>query len=217
MSYCYLHVASHQYIDDILLMSCFHACDMLCALFMTIICTHDMLDMIPSSILHLCTTSSHHLIAMIACFVASPMFHHYLLSWVDDVYVHASHMIYFVHYRLPPIVASMLIDRGDLDILLVKHACLLEPIVFGCSRILCLRTMKCSLVFPYDEHDAYTCWVSYHTNDRFCISANLICFSECLSCSFILKDSQDGAVMRPLGHAKAYMMSNTNFCDNLLK
>ena len=60
--------------------------------------------------LHLCTTSSHHLVAMIACFVASPMFHSYLLSWLDDIYVHASHMIYFVHCRLPPIVASMTVE-----------------------------------------------------------------------------------------------------------
>ena len=217
MSHCYLHTASRQYIDDILLISCFHACDMSCALFMTTICTHDMLAMIPSSTLHLRTTSLFALIHMIACFVASPMFHSYLLSWVDDVYVHTSHMIYFVHCRLPPIVASMVIDRGDLDTLLVMHAFFFEPIVFGCSRIICLHTMKCSLVLSYDEHDAYTCWVFYHTNDRFCTSANLICFSECLSCSFILEDSQGGAVMRQLGHAKAYTMCNTNICKNLLK
>ena len=117
--HCYLHMASRQYIDDTLLISCLHTCDMSCALFMTTICTHDMLDMIPSSMLHLCTTSSHHLIAMIACFVASPMFLSYSLSWVDDIYIHASHMIHHVHCRLPPIVASMIIDLGDLDTLLV--------------------------------------------------------------------------------------------------
>ena len=155
MFHCYLHMASHQYIDDIFLISCFHACDMSCALFMPTICTHDMLAMIPSSMLHLCTTSLLDLIAMIACYVASPMFHSYLLSWVDDIYAHASHMIYFVHCRLPPIVAS--IDHGDLDTLLVMHDCLIEPLVFGCSRIICLHTMKCSLVLSYDEHDAYTC------------------------------------------------------------
>ena len=115
-------------------------------------------------------------------------------------------MIYFVHCRLPPIVTSMLIDLGDLYTLLVMHACLIEPLVFGCSCIICLHTMKCSLVPSYDEHDAYICWVSYHSNDRFCISANLIGFSKCLSCSFILEDSQGSAVMRQLGHAKAYIM-----------
>ena len=94
------------------------------------------------------------------------------------------------------------------------HACLLSHIVFGCSRIICLHTMKCSLVLSYDEHDAYTCWVSYHSNDRFCISANLICFSECLSCSFILKDSQGNTVMRQFGHVKGYTMCNTNICEN---
>ena len=54
MSHCDLHMASHQYIDDIFLISCFHPCDMSCALFMHTICTHDMLAMIPPSMLHLC-------------------------------------------------------------------------------------------------------------------------------------------------------------------
>ena len=112
------------------------------------------------------------------------MFLYYLLSWIDDIYVRASHMIYLVHCRLPPIVASMLIDHGDLDTLLVMHACLITPIIFGCSRIIYLHTMKCSLVLSYDEHDAYTCWVFYHTNESFCTSANLICFSKCLSMFF---------------------------------
>ena len=132
---CYCHV----YHEPILLIAFRHACDMSCALFMTTICTHDILHMIPSSTLHLRTTSLFALIHMIACFVPSPMFHYYLLSWVDDVYVHASHMIH-----------------------LVMHACLLAPILFGCSCIICLHTMKCSLVLSYDEHDAYTCWVFYH-------------------------------------------------------
>src|SRR3954469_977327 len=111
----------------------------------------------------------------------------------------------------------MLINRGDLDILLVMHACLFEPTVFGCSRIICLHTMKCSLVLSYDEHDAYTCWVSYHTNVGFCIYANLICFSECLSCSFILKDSQGDTVMRHIGYVKAYKMRNSIILEKLLK
>ena len=69
----------------------------------------------------------------------------------------------------------------------------------------------------YDKNDENTCWVSHHSNDRFCISANLICFSECLSCSFILKDSQGGTVMKHLGHVNAYMMCNTNIFDILIK
>ena len=92
MSHCYLHMASRQYIDDILLISCFHACDMSCALDMITICTYDMIAMITSSTLHLRTTSLLDLITMITCLVASPMFH-YSLSWVDDIYVHASHDI----------------------------------------------------------------------------------------------------------------------------
>ena len=89
MPHCYSHMVSRQYIDDILLISCFHACAMTCELFMPTICTHDMLAMIPSSMLHLRTTSLLDLIAMIACLVASPMFHSYSLSWVDDIYAHA--------------------------------------------------------------------------------------------------------------------------------
>ena len=89
MSHCYLHMASRQYIDDILLIYFLQASDTPCALFMPTICTHDMLDMISSSTLHLCTTRLLDLITMIACFVASPMFHSYSFSWVDDIYVHA--------------------------------------------------------------------------------------------------------------------------------
>ena len=111
----------------------------------------------------------------------------------------------------------MIIDLGDLDTLLVMHACLIAPIIFGCSRVICLHTMKCSLVLSYDEHDAYTCWVSYHMNDRFCISANLICFSECLSSSFILKDSEGDIVMRQFGYVKAHTMCDTNILDILIK
>ena len=73
----------------------------------------------------------------------------------------------------------MLIDLGDFDTLLVMNACLIEPIEFGCSRIICLHSMQYSLVISYDEHDTYTCWVSYHTNDWFRHFANLICFSKC--------------------------------------
>ena len=167
--YCHVYHVPHA-IDAIFLISSFHACAMSCELFMPTICTNDMLAMIPPSMLHLRTSSLLDLITMIDCFVASPMFHSYSLSWVDEIYALASHMIYLDHSRLSPLVPSlippciecqlaMLIDRGDLDMLLVKHACLLEPIVFGCSRIICLHTMKCSLVLSYDEHDAYTCWV----------------------------------------------------------
>ena len=96
------------------------------------------------------------------------------------------------------------------------HACLLQPIVFGCSHILCFHTMP-HLVLSYDKHDENTCWVSHHSNDRFCISANLICFSECLSCSFVLKDSQGGTITKHFGYEKAYMMRNSITLEKLLK
>ncbi len=206
---------------------CFHACDMSCALFMPTICTHDMLAMIPSSTLHLCTTSLLDLITMIDCFVAPTMFHYYTLSWVDDIYVHASHMIYLDHCLLCPLVASListcsecnhtrLIDLRDLDILLVMHASLIQPILFGCSCIICFHTIP-HLVLSYDKNDESTCWVSYHSNDRCYICTNLICFSECLSCSFILRNSQGISITGHIGHVKAYTMCNTNIFENLLK
>jgi hypothetical protein len=104
-----------------------------------------------------------------------------------------------------------------LDILIVKHACLNELNIFGCPCIICFHTMPHSLVPSYDKNEDNTCWVSHHTNDRFCIHANLICFSECLSCSFVLKDPQGGTVMKHMGHAKTYMMRDTNFFENIVK
>ena len=97
------------------------------------------------------------------------------------------------------------------------HACLIEPIVFGCYHIIRLHTMPHSLVLSYDKNNENTCWVFHHRNDRCCICTNLICFSECLSCSFILKDPQGGTIMRQLGHAKAYMMRDTNIFTILVK
>ena len=221
-------MTSCQHHEPTLLISCFHACAMTCELFMPTICTHDMLAMIPSSMLHLRTTSLLDLIAMIACFIASPMFNSYSLSWADDIYVHASHLIYLDYCHLSPLVASfistciecnhiMVIDLRDFDTLLVMHACLIERRAFGCSRIICLHTMQYSLDLSYDEHDAYTCLVSYHMNDRFCTSANLICFSECLSCSFILKDLQGGTTTRHIGYVKAYKMCDSIILEKLLK
>ena len=57
--HCHLHRTSSQFNDHTLLISCFHACDMSCALFKPTLCTHDMIAMITSSMLHLCTTSRH--------------------------------------------------------------------------------------------------------------------------------------------------------------
>ena len=66
MFHCYFHMTYCQYNDDTFLISCFHAYAMSCELFMPTICTHDMIAMITSSTLHLCTTSLHHLINVIA-------------------------------------------------------------------------------------------------------------------------------------------------------
>ena len=194
---CYLHRTPCQYNDTTLLISFSHARDMSCALCMPTICTHDTISMMTSSMLHLRTTSLHNLITMIACLVASPMIHTCSFHWVDGIYVLASHMIYHDHCPLSPFVASlistcseckhaMLIDLGDLDILLVMHACLHELNVFGCTRIICFHTMPHSLVPSYDKNDDDTCWVSHHTNDWFCIHANLICFFDYLLCYFVL-------------------------------
>ena len=66
---CYCHV--YHVPHAILLISCFYACAMSCDLLMPTICTHDMIAMIPSSMLHLRTTSMLDLIAMIGCHIPS--------------------------------------------------------------------------------------------------------------------------------------------------
>ena len=217
---CYCHVLCVPHdIANTLLMLCVRAYHLSCAIRMPTIHCHDM-------------------ITMITCFVASPMIHSCSFHWVDSIYVHASHMICLDHCHLSPLVASlifpcsecnhaMLIDieialafsfmLGDLDILLVKHACLNELNVFGCARIHMLPYHATSLVPSYDKNDEDTCWVSHHMNDRFCIHANLICFSKCWPCSFVLKVSQGGAVMRHIGHGKPYTMSDTNIFGNIHK
>ena len=58
--YCYACLVPHAY-DDTMILLCVRACDMSCALPIPIICSHDMIAMISSSMLHLCTTSLHDL------------------------------------------------------------------------------------------------------------------------------------------------------------
>ena len=91
---CYCHVCfvPHAY-DDTMILLCVRASDMSCALPMPIICSHDMIAMISSSMLHLRTTSLHDLFPMIACLVASPMTRTCSLHAVDDNHLHALHMI----------------------------------------------------------------------------------------------------------------------------
>src|SRR3954462_5493663 len=147
---CYCHdcFVPHAY-DDTMILICVHACDMSCTLPMSILCSHDMIAMISSSVLHLRSTSLHDLITMIACLVASPMIHTCSLHAVDDNHFHALHMIVIASCHLSPCVASLMLDDltciecnnalsldnefapiafshifGDFDIFLVKHACL---------------------------------------------------------------------------------------------
>ena len=121
---------------------------MSCAVSMPIICSHDMISMISSSMLHLRTTSLHDLITMIACLVASPMIHTCSFHAVDDNHYHDLHMIHIASCHIPPCVASLMLDDlpciecnyafslaneiapiafshifGDFDIFLMKHAC----------------------------------------------------------------------------------------------
>ena len=154
---------------------------------MPTIYTHAMLDMITSSMLHLRTTSLLDLIVMIAYYDASPMIHSCSFHWVDDVYLHVTHIIYLAHCQLSSLVASlilpcgecnhvMFIYLGDLDILNVTHACFIALNAFGCSSILCLHTMHYTLVLSYDKNVENTCWLFRHMNDRFCISASSFVF-----------------------------------------
>ena len=116
---CYCHVLpmTHAY-DDTTILLCVRACDMSCALPMPIIYSHDMIAMISSSMLHLCMTSLHDLITMIACLVASPMIHTCSFHAVDDNHYHALHMIVIASCHISPCVASLMLD--DLPCIEVK-------------------------------------------------------------------------------------------------
>ena len=82
-----------------------------CALSMPIICSHDMIAMISSSLLHLRTTSLHDLITMIDCLVASPMTQTFSLHVVDDNHLHDLHnMIVIASCHISPCVASIMLN-----------------------------------------------------------------------------------------------------------
>ena len=134
--------------DHALILICDRACDMSCALPMPINCSHDMIAMISSSVLHLRSTSLHDLITMLA-YVASPMIHTCSFNAVDDNHLHAYQMIIISSCHISPYVASLMLDDfpciecnyafsldnefapiafshifGDFDIILVKHSCI---------------------------------------------------------------------------------------------
>ena len=102
---CHVPFVTHPY-DDTMILVCVRACDMSCALPMSIIYSHDMIAMISSSMLHLRTTSLHDLITMIACLVASLMIHTCSFHAVDDNHYHAFHMIHIASCHISPYVAS---------------------------------------------------------------------------------------------------------------
>lgn len=99
--------------------------------------------MIPPSMLHLRTTSLLDLIAMNARYIASPMFH-YLLSWVDDIYAHASHMIYLDHCLFCYKCSSHAVDDNHLYALHMIHiaSCHISPCV--ASLMLDLPCIECN-------------------------------------------------------------------------
>ena len=107
--YCHVPFMTHSY-DYTMILLCVRACDMSCALPMPIICSHDMIAMISSSMLHLRTTSLHDIITMIACLVASPMIHTCSFHAVDDNHLHALHMIIIASCHISPYVASLMLD-----------------------------------------------------------------------------------------------------------
>ena len=95
---CYCHdcFVPNAY-DDALIMFHFHACGMSCALPISTICSHDMIAMISSSVLHLRSTSLHDLISMLA-HVASPMIHTCSFHAVDDTHYIAHDCYCFLAY-----------------------------------------------------------------------------------------------------------------------
>ena len=96
--YCHVPFVTHSY-DDTIFLLCVRACDMSCALSMPIICSHDMIAMISSSVLYVRSTSLHDMIDMLAC-VASPMIHTFSFHAVDDNHLYALHMIEQTHATL---------------------------------------------------------------------------------------------------------------------
>ena len=104
---CHAPFVHHSY-DDTFILLRVHACDMSCALPMPIICSHDMIAMISSSMLHLCTTILRDLIPMIACLVASLMIHTFSFHVVDDNHLHALHTIVIASCHISPYVASII-------------------------------------------------------------------------------------------------------------
>jgi hypothetical protein len=96
--------------DDTFILLCVRACDMSCALPMPTICSHDMIAMVSSSMLHLRTTSLHDMIDMLA-YVASPMIHTCSLHAVDDNHCHSLHMIAIAYCHIAPCVASLMLNE----------------------------------------------------------------------------------------------------------
>ena len=133
---CYCHVCfvPHAY-DDTMILVCVRTWDMSCVLSMPIICSHDMLDMITSSRLHICTTSLHDLITMldliashmmnncsfycVASYHISPCFASLML---DDLPCIECNYAFSLDNEFSPIAFSHIF--GDFDIFLVKHDCL---------------------------------------------------------------------------------------------
>ena len=107
--YCHVFFVPHAY-DDTLILLCVRAYNMSCALPISIICSHDMIAMISSSVLHLRSTSLHDMITMIACLVASPMIHTCSFHAVDGIHSHALHMIDIASCHISPYVASLMLD-----------------------------------------------------------------------------------------------------------
>ena len=105
---CHVPFVHHSY-DDSFILLCVRACDMSCALSMPSICTHDMIVMIYSSVLHLRSTSLHDLITMLA-YVASPMTHTCSSHAVDDNHLYALHMIHIASCHISPCVSSLMLD-----------------------------------------------------------------------------------------------------------
>ena len=107
---CYCHVCyvPHAYHDTFILL-CARACDMPCALPMPTLCSHGMIAMISSSVLHLRSTSLHDLITILA-YVASPMIHTFSFHAVDDNHYHALHMLVIASCHISPYVASFMLD-----------------------------------------------------------------------------------------------------------
>ena len=131
---CHVSFVIHSY-DDTLILLCNRACGMSCALPMPIICSHEMIAMISSRMLHLRTTSLHDLLPMIACLVASLMIHTCSFHAVDSHYCHAIFTTPHARYAWIVVHFRHFIYFGVVNASYAYHRPFVERLMHACYEL----------------------------------------------------------------------------------